>query len=170
MRNQKYRTGLKRVAAAIVDCIVFLPLLLLEQWIYKSTTNTSILFLWAIVIYFLPLLYSIILHYRTGQTIGKWVAGVKVLDITETRLLTLKQSIFRDGFYLLVAIIAVSYYGILFQASDNKEDLLTDFRNFSDNPVFFWTVLQLITMFTNTRRRGIHDYMAKSIVVITIGR
>ena len=44
MDTKKYRTGLKRLWAAIIDGIVFMPLLLFEQWIYKTTNNVSLYF------------------------------------------------------------------------------------------------------------------------------
>ena len=167
MDKERYRTGLKRLWAAIVDGIVFMPLLLVEQWIYKTTNSVSILFTWATFVTFAPLIYSIILHYRYGQTIGKWVAGVKVLDISETRKLTLRQSIYRDIFYLMVAAIGFLYYGFLFIRSDNKENVLGDYSSFSDDPILWWTLIELITMFTNSRRRAVHDFLAKSVVIRT---
>ncbi len=167
MDKEKHRTGLKRLWAAIVDGIIFMPLLLVEQWIYKTTDNISTLFIWATFVSFAPLFYSIILHYKNGQTIGKWVAGVKVLDISETRKITLRQSIYRDSFYLVVALVGLIYYIVLLARSDDKQNILSDYSSFSDNPVFWWTLIELITMLTNSKRRALHDFIAKSIVVRT---
>ncbi|MEO6135656.1 MAG: RDD family protein [Ginsengibacter sp.] len=167
MSTEKYRTGLKRFWAAILDGIVFLPFLLLEQWIYKTTNNISFLFIWATFIVFAPILYSIILHYKYGQTYGKWVVGVKVLDINENRKLTLYQSIYRDSFYLLVAFIALFYYAVLLMHTGEKGNILNDYSSFADKPIFWWTAIELITMLTNSKRRALHDFIAKSIVVRT---
>jgi uncharacterized RDD family membrane protein YckC len=165
MDTEKYRTGLKRLWAAIVDWIVFLPLLLVAKWIYKSTGNISLLFAWETFFVFAPLVYSVILHYKYGQTIGKWVATVKVLDISETRTLTLRQALYRDSFYLLVAIIGFVYYIFLLTRTDDPISVLNNYSSFSDNPVFWWTLIELITMLTNARRRAVHDFIAKSVVV-----
>ncbi|RYE53026.1 MAG: RDD family protein [Sphingobacteriales bacterium] len=167
MDTEKYRTGLKRLWAAIVDGIVFLPFLLVEQWIYKTTSNISMLFAWATFFAFAPLIYSVVLHYKYGQTIGKWVAAVKVLDISETRMLTFRQAIFRDIFYLLVAITGFVYYAVLLRQTDDQQSVLADYSRFSDNPVFWWTLIELITMLTNSKRRAVHDFIAKSVVVRT---
>lgn len=167
MDTEKYQTGLKRLWAALIDGIVFLPLQLVEQWIYKTTSNTSILFAWVTFVAFVPLVYSVILHYQYGQTIGKWVATVKVLDISETRRLTLLQAMIRDSFYLTVAITGFVYYGFLLTRTDNPEAVLTDYLSFSDNPVVWWTLTELITMLTNSKRRAVHDFLAKSVVVRT---
>lgn len=165
MDTEKYRTGLKRLWAAIVDWIVFLPLLLVAKWIYQCTSNTSILFGWETFVAFAPLVYSVILHYKYGQTIGKWVATVKVLDISETRTLTLRQALYRDGFYLLVALIGVGYHGLLLTKTADPARVLSDYSIFADNPVFWWTLIELITMLTNRKRRAVHDFLAKSVVV-----
>jgi uncharacterized RDD family membrane protein YckC len=165
MNTEKYRTGLKRLGAAIVDGIIFMPLLLIERWIYKTIINTSILFTWTTIIGFAPLIYSITLHYKYGQTIGKWVAGVKVLDIGETRKLTLHQSIYRDGFYLLVSVLGTFYYGFLLTRSNNAENILSEYSSFSYNPVFWWNLIELVSMLINSKRRAVHDFLAKSVVV-----
>lgn len=167
MDTEKYLTGLKRLWAAIVDGIVFMPLLFVEQWIYKATNNISTLFIWATFVSFAPVIYSVILHYKTGQTIGKWVAGVKVLDISETRKLTPRQSIYRDSFYLIVTIVGLSYYSFLLISSVDKQGILIDYLNFSANPIFWWTLIELVTMLTNSKRRALHDFIAGSIVIKT---
>jgi uncharacterized RDD family membrane protein YckC len=167
MDTEKYRTGLKRFWAAIVDGIVFMPLMLVELWIYKTTDNVYILFVWATFASFAPLIYSVILHYKNGQTIGKWVAGVKVVDISETRNITFRQSIYRDGFYLIVGLAGLIYYCFLLTRTYDKEGILADYSSFSDNPIFWWTLIELITMLTNSKRRALHDFIANSIVVRT---
>jgi uncharacterized RDD family membrane protein YckC len=75
MDNQKYKTGVKRLGAAIVDGIVFMPLLLVEQWLLGKTDNSSIILSWTVFTTLLTLFYSIFTHYKYGQTIGKWVTG-----------------------------------------------------------------------------------------------
>lgn len=167
MDTERYRTGLKRFWAAFVDGVVFLPLLLAELWIHKATNNISILFIWATFVSFTPPVYSVILHYKTGQTVGKWVAGVKVLDISEARKLTFFQSIYRDGFYLLVALIGLLYYGFLLTRTDGTIDILADYTNFSNMCGFWWILLEIMTMLTNSKRRALHDFIARSVVVKT---
>ena len=167
MDTKKYRTGLKRLLAAIIDGIIFIPFLFIEQWIYKTTNNVYLLFCWTTFLVFAPIIYSIFLHFKFGQTYGKWVVGVKVLNIREKTTLTLRQSIYRDSFYLLVAIIGLLYYGALLMRNSDQETILTEYSSFSDNPIFWWTLIELITMLTNSKRRALHDFIAKSIVVRT---
>jgi len=161
----KYQTGLRRLGAAIVDGIIFTPIYFVERWLYNQTESDTLMIVWIIFTGFLPILYSIILHWNYGQTIGKWVTGVKVLDITELETLTLKQSILRDSFYLAVEIIGLAFFSFLFLQSSAPEYLINDYKNFSNQPIFWWTLLELVTMLTNNKRRALHDFLARSVVV-----
>jgi uncharacterized RDD family membrane protein YckC len=165
METEKYRTGFKRLLAAIVDGIVFLPFLLVDRWLIKTTANDYVLMTWLSLTAFIPIFYSIILHYKFGQTIGKWVAGVKVLDVSENRNINFKQSFIRDAVYLLFEIIGFLYFFILVVKTGDTHYMLDGFNGFAATPFFIWTLLEIITMLTNNKRRAIHDFIAKSVVV-----
>jgi uncharacterized RDD family membrane protein YckC len=164
MREEKYRTGLKRFSAAIVDSIVFMPLLLVDKWLYNSNQNQDILITWLILTSFLPIFYSIFLHYKYGYTIGKWVAKVKVLDVSETHTISLRQSIMRDIVLLLAQVISLIYI-LVYSYSESQGSFVTDYEDFTGIPLFIWTIAELISMLTNEKRRAIHDFIAKSVVV-----
>lgn len=167
MDNQKYQTGLKRLGAAIVDGIVFMPLLLVDQWLLGKTDNNSLIISWTIFTTFLTLFYSIFAHYKYGQTIGKWVTGVKVLDISESNTLPLRQSILRDSFYLVIEVIGLLYFMFLVLQTGKTEYILNDYRSFADQPILWWTLIELISMLTNPKRRAVHDFIARSVVIRT---
>jgi uncharacterized RDD family membrane protein YckC len=93
------------------------------------------------------------------------VAGIKVLDATETKNISIKQSIARDSVYLIVQLIALSYFLVQSFTQNNNEIFINDFNDFSSTPLLVWTLLELITMLTNSKRRAVHDFLAKSVVV-----
>ena len=161
----KYGTGLKRVWAAIIDGIIFLPIVLLGNWVFKIQRHIYIEFIWTAFLIFASALYVTILHYKYGQTFGKWVVGLKVLDVSETRNLTLQQAILRDIFDWILAIIATIYYGYLVLRNNTEHSLIQDYAEFSDNPFWNWTLLELVSMMTNRKRRALHDFIASSVVV-----
>ena len=167
MDIQKYQTGFKRLGAAFIDGIVFTPFILIHQWLIERTNNTFLLISLTIFTPFLTLFYSIFAHYKYGQTIGKWVVGVKVLDVSETKMLTLRQSILRDSFYLTIEIIGLLYFTFLVLQTGQTEYILDDYRNFADQPILWWTIIELITMLTNSKKRAVHDFLAKSVVIRT---
>ena len=165
MDTEKYRTGLKRIWAAIVDGIVFMPFLLVDRFLISPTTNEYLIIGWQTFTVFIPIFYSIILHYKYGQTIGKWVAGVKVLDISEIKTISLRQSVLRDSFYLTVELIGFLYFIYMVFKTEDTQYFFDGFKDFAGTPFFIWTLLELITMLANSKRRAIHDFLAKSVVV-----
>jgi uncharacterized RDD family membrane protein YckC len=167
MDTEKYRTGLKRIWAAIVDGIVFMPFLLVNRFLISPTTNEYLIIGWQTFSVFIPIFYSIISHYKYGQTIGKWVAGIKVLDISETKNINIRQSILRDSFYLTIELIGFFYFLFMVVKNEDTSYFMVGFNEFADTPFFIWTLLELITMLTNKKRMAIHDFLAKSVVVRT---
>jgi uncharacterized RDD family membrane protein YckC len=161
----RYETGWKRFWAAIVDMIVFMPFLLISKWMVQSGYDASLFMAWTIFTTLVPIAYSVLLHYKYGQTIGKWVTGIKVIDVSETRLISLRQSLMRESFYLGIELIALFYFLFLvFQVGDINY-IIEDYRSFTDLPYFLWLLLELVSMLTNKKRRAVHDFLAKSVVV-----
>ena len=163
MYTEKYRTGRKRFWVAIVDGIIFMPLLFVDRWFLNHADKTSLILSWTICSIFLPSLYSILLHYKYGHTIGKWVAGLQVVDLGETKKMTLKQSVLRESFYLIISIAGLS---LVFQTGDAGY-IFNSYQKFANQAILWWTLIELITMFSNSKRRALHDYIAKSVVVRT---
>ena len=163
MEEEKYRTVRKRIWAGIVDIIVFMPFLLVDRFLISQTTNDYIIINWEAFTFFSPILYRIVAHCKYGQTIGKWVAGVKVLDISETRTISLGQSILRDSFYLAIQLLNLFYFFFIGQ-------IRLFFKESNDLAyplLLIWILLNIITMLSRSNRRAIYDVLAKSVVVRT---
>jgi uncharacterized RDD family membrane protein YckC len=161
----RYETGWKRFWAAIVDGIVFMPFLLAGHWIEQSAYDASLVMAWTIFATFAPIVYSVLLHYKYGQTIGKWVTDIKVIDVSETRLISLRQSLLRESFYIGIELIALLYFLFLVVQAGDINYIVEDYRSFTDIPFFLWLLLELVSMLTNKKRRAVHDFLAKSVVV-----
>lgn len=90
---------------------------------------------------------------------------IRVVDQSETRLLTLKQSFMRDGIYILletigmviliIKIIELGHYPIGNSGIEYYLDWLST----------LWLLLEIGTMLTNERRRAVHDIIAGSVVI-----
>ena len=170
MSNAKYHTGFRRLGAAIIDSIIFTPLLLADLWVLNQTDNVWIVFAWTVFNASLYYLYSIFFHYKFGRTIGKWVLRIKVLDISETKLLSLKQAILRDSLYLVIQLIGLLYFLYLVAKTGDLDIIIMDYRNFIDYSFLCWMALELISMLTNEKRRAIHDWLAGSVVIVAKGQ
>src|SRR5688572_26373148 len=141
MENLKYQTGLKRFGAAIVDAIVFIPLVFVDR---LFSSDITVRLIWTVFVVFLSLFYSIFLHYKYGQTIGKWVTRVKVVDIEEKKGLSLKQSFIRDSFNVICEVLALAYLCLLINQSYSLGDAFYKYRDFANKPEAIWIILELI--------------------------
>lgn len=158
-----YNTRFKRFLAAFFDGI-FLTLISKIQHLLPLD-NKIITISWIIFFALFGYAYSIFCHYRFGQTIGKFFMNVKVFDISETKKLTLKQAILRDSIGLIVLIY--SSIRILVDLHFNQIDFEIAQATFYSNAndiLAIWTLVELITMFFNKKRRALHDYLAKTVV------
>ena len=169
MSVSRYHTGLRRLGAAIIDSIIFTPLLFADLWVLNQTDNVWIVFAWTVFNSALYYLYSIFFHYRFGRTVGKWIVRIKVADISETRLLTLRQSILRDSLYVVIQLIGFIYFLYKVAQTGDIDIVIMDYRNFIDYSFLCWMAIELLSMLTNDKRRAIHDRLAGSVVIITRG-
>jgi uncharacterized RDD family membrane protein YckC len=160
----RYDTFSRRFFAGLIDGIIFIPIGLLDYLIIDSG-NTLVLTLGAIFSYSVFYIYTVYFHWSTGQTFGKKWMDVRVIDKSETRLLTLKQSFMRDSIYIILEtiglIILVSRIMQLGQYPLGESVI----ENYLDWLTTLWFLLEIGTMLTNERRRAIHDILADSVVV-----
>jgi len=161
----KYKIGKRRLLAAILDAIIVsVPYLVVTQ---NAThfENYTLVFWVAIIYPIIQISYSVLGHYYYGQTLAKSVLNIKVTDISESRKLTFKQAIYRDSVWILVEI--GGFVALILQSYN----LYTDSMFF--NTVSFiangfatwWFLLEVVTMFTNKKRRAIHDFLAGTVVI-----
>jgi len=113
------------------------------------------------------IVYSVLSHGFFGQTLGKRLAGVVVLDLSESPL-SMKQAILRDSPYVVMVALLLPFevnriwQGVsVFDPSVTtlSEDLMT-------YALLGWSLLEIITAVSNPMRRAIHDYLAGSVVVL----
>jgi uncharacterized RDD family membrane protein YckC len=85
--------------------LVFVPLGLLERSLSISERGPAILIIWSVLSYSAYWLYSVCLHARYGQTIGKMITRVKVLDRSERRVPTIREAFLRDTGYIRLSFV-----------------------------------------------------------------
>ncbi|MCY9824847.1 RDD family protein [Vibrio chagasii] len=100
-----------------IDSIVFLPLEWIDNYVLSGVISSGGVFAWGVVNSLIGVTYYVGMHAKFGQTIGKMVTRVKVVDVSESRNLTLKQSCMRDIVpimlvpFSLYAYAQLSFYG-----------------------------------------------------------
>jgi uncharacterized RDD family membrane protein YckC len=162
--ERKYQTGSSRFWAALIDGLIFLPLGLLEDFVLLPTENKFGFMVWIIFNILLSCAYSVLLHAKYGQTLGKMVMKVKIVDDSETKPITLEQAFMRDIVGIAIMAIAIIYLFIKFA---DIEVIEKGYDDFLIPWAFSWTAIELVTMLANSKRRAVHDFIAGTVVVQT---
>jgi hypothetical protein len=115
------------------------------------------------------------MHSKHGQTIGKRIGKVKVVDHKTENDISFKQAFLRDAIpitiyvailvYLLFMVFTGKLSAEVFnhppntnRTEDTGLDLLVKISS-------WWYIAEIITMLTNKKRRAIHDFIAGTVVV-----
>ena len=166
--NLKYKTGIRRLGAVIVDTLVFVPLEFADNFVQANLGNKIGLVFWLTFMTALTIFYFVFMHYNYGQTFGKMVANVKVVNLDLTRNLTIRQALLRNSFYIAVETIGLLYFVVELISGDlSTRELLDGFDEFGGTVVLIWVLLELLSMLINDKRRAIHDFIAGSVVIKT---
>jgi uncharacterized RDD family membrane protein YckC len=165
--SMQYKTFWLRLWSAIVDGLVFLPIAFLNNFLSDPQRDSGVLVVWAIISYSAYWLYSVLLHARYGQTLGKMATRIKVLDRSGGHIPTLKQALIRDSGYIIVNTLFLIWFIYLVVTGR-----YTDSSQLLNGPAILliyaslgWSLLEIITMATNKKRRAFHDYIAGTVVV-----
>ncbi len=162
---ERYFTFWRRLAAGIFDSFILFvyssaPLSLIQvndQYsIFLMTTGLSIMFI----------LYNVLLTGLFGNTVGKLVMGIKVLDLDEVRVIGVKRAFIRDLVPIILQVAGLLILGLsLFPQMSISENFSAIAENVVQDVAFYWLVLELVTMFLNSKKRSVPDLLASSVVI-----
>lgn len=163
----KYNTLYARFFALILDSILLLPLGILSEWSEEFSDAPVKFQLIKIFIYSASFFYVVLMHYFFGQTVGKMLMKIKVLDLSE-KPISFFQSVLRDIAQLLSIFVFVIFGDPEFFINQSK-----DVAEFAKNPVansfyillMIYGLADIIVFFTNEKRRALHDYIARTVVI-----
>lgn len=164
----KYKTFGPRFWAGFIDGLVFLPISAFDTYLSSPARSPLILISWAIVSYSAYWLYSVSLHARYGQTLGKRVMHVRVMDVSEDRIPSLGQAFLRDSGYILINVSSLVYFIYIVAAQryvNGTEQINSLPGRIIESASLGWFLLEVVTMFTNSKRRAIHDFIARTVVL-----
>jgi len=165
----RYSTFWRRFWAEWIDVLIFLPWFLAHHFVLKHPPKAAVLICW-VTLYFLVLRgYKVVLHARFGQTAGKAVTRIRVMNIAEDRLPSIKQAFLREIGSIILSACTLGYWIYLITTHNftAKARLASIFLSILFKLDFGWIVMEFVTMMTNKRRRAIHDFIASTVVVRT---
>lgn len=172
-RELKYWTFGPRFWTGWVDACVLWPTQLLGLCVTLFAPSPKL----AITIVGLQTLlnvgYTVCLHAKYGQTVGKMVCKVRVVDHDTEGPITFKQALIRECIPFLASLGVIAY----------EIALVTDDSNVSVAPngrlayhgdlallgliPALWFFAEIVTMLSNDKRRALHDYLADTVVIRT---
>ncbi len=92
---------------------------------------------------------------------------IQVMDVSEKKKLTLKQAVLRESIYIVVEIVLlVSLFLVVlqtgrYQLTGTTLLITTAFQYAS----LGWFLIEIISLWTNKKRRSVQDYLADSVVL-----
>jgi len=162
----KYATFWRRVGANGIDWLIYLPVAIGAQFLAHASPDPMLQATPGFIVSLLFFLYSIVLHGRNGQTLGKRAAGVRVLDFSKEGL-TVAQAITRDLVplsFTIASFVVIVNVGLPSELSGLDFAALIPGLALLSIPLL-WGLAEILTMATNRKRRAIHDVIAGSVVV-----
>lgn len=165
----RYSTFWPRLWAGFLDGLVFSPISIAASYLLWPNHGTIFLICWTIFETSAYYVYSVWMHAHYGQTLGKKWMGVQVLNVAEDRIPTLWQAFLRDigDIALTAAGLCYTLYLILthhYSPAVVETSLFLGVVSWANTG---WFVLEMVTMFTNPKRRAFHDLIAGTVVVRT---
>jgi uncharacterized RDD family membrane protein YckC len=171
----KFAGLFRRFYAQIIDALILLPLSLLSFWTMASARGA------APAVFALTTLlahgYHIWFHARSGQTIGKRIANIRVVSVSGERI-SWREASLRSSVDVLVGIpqlIAMLMALSLLTDAElsagliERSTLLTerapDWGRYVRYVANAWYWSEFVVMLFNAKRRALHDFIAGTVVV-----
>jgi uncharacterized RDD family membrane protein YckC len=160
----KYKTTPRRVMAAIIDGFIFWPIAYFLNLIPNNEGYAAVAIeLLSLIIY---IFYVVALTTKYGGTIGKLLMNVRVFDISESRYANTKQVLIRESVGIIFSMCTSAFMlHEMMNGAKHNEITLNPFYLFLAYGFLSWSILEIITTLTNSKRRAIHDFMANTVII-----
>lgn len=165
----KYSTFWPRCWAAIIDGFIFVAILYVECLFFGVEYDVQDKFLQALNAIQLTV-YIILMHGLFGQTVGKMFMNVKVLDYVTESDIDIKQALRRESVNLIINIVWASIILLIAVSIDSTGSITVSLSYMILGftlLAFVWGISEFITMLLNDKRRAVHDFIGRTVVVRT---
>lgn len=172
--SHRYLTFGPRFWTGSVDNCVLWPVGFLTFALHGVAMPPGLLVVVLVVQNLTWLFYAVIMHAKYGQTYGKMVCKVKVVDFKTEGALTFRQAFLREGIPMVLCLGIVGYEIALILTGQLSQKQLAD-GTIASHSMFWllaalpllWYVAEVVTMLTNRKSRALHDFIAGTVVVRT---
>jgi uncharacterized RDD family membrane protein YckC len=171
----RYSTFWPRFWTGTIDACVLWPITLIASSLLTLNIPRSLAASLVAIPSLAWFLYTVVMHARYGQTVGKMVTKVRIVDFHTEGKISFRQALLREGLPILLGLALLGYKVsailsgrlTLGDLASGKE--LAVSRSFWLLAVLpgLWFAAEVLTMLTNPKRRALHDYIAGTVVVRT---
>lgn len=163
---EKYQTFTPRLFALIIDALIFLPLYFLDDFVKEAGFLPAVFALWLLLSNAAQPVYSILMHGIYGQTLGKMLMKVKVVDAFE-KPITFHHAVLRELPYLSFNF-SLTFFTM--SQSFNAVDIPGFVPPAGDIILFLmivWSIADIAVFLVSDKRRSLHDFIAGTVVIRT---
>lgn len=168
----KYQTIFLRCIAFIIDCFLLIPLGFFfpdisSAFVKNGLSQELSIFTVSILFWLFFNFYYILMHAFFGRSVGKFLAGIKVVNSAEMKI-NLGQSMVRSLPQIIPVIIILGFNSrYLLTGETNQKDIqvASAVGSLLNIAILLWTVLNIIVALSDDKHRALHDYFAGTIVV-----
>ena len=171
--DDKYSTFGPRFWAGPVDSCILWPLGFIASFLLALNVPRSMAALIVMVESLAWILYAVLMHGYYGQTVGKMITKVRVVDFRTEGRISFRQAWLREGIPLVLSLGVLGYQMFDILAGNLAPRAVENGKAMLSNKLLWvlvviqmlWFVAEVLTMLTNEKRRALHDYIAGTIVV-----
>jgi uncharacterized RDD family membrane protein YckC len=169
-----YATFWQRLAAGVIDVFVLSPLVLVDG---RPSSKVGVALV-GVPLAFAYAAYSIYMHGHGGQTVGKRLMGIRVVAVNGQPIawrqawlrgaldivLSLSDAVAR--LMALASIADAKFYGV--PPDVRFANLIAAEPSWTKTVMWIgaaWALSEVVVMLFNTKRRGLHDFVAGTVVI-----
>lgn len=153
MDDKLYKTIGERATALMIDRFLLSFIELIIGLIFDYFYDYSI---------WIFMLYRVIMHSLYGQTIGKKILHVKVVDVRTNQRLKINKVLLREITLSLIIFLIYSYRYFERLNYDSRYEWVVKVMGISGTALL---IAEVIILFLNKRKRTLHDFISNSAVV-----
>ena len=164
----KYNTTGARIVAAILDGLVLGQLSYIDDLVDDYSHSAFLLIAWTVISMSAFQVYTIILHGRFGQTLGKMAMQIKIVSYPDESPISYRQAFIRELPYTILLVFnLVLTVTLIVNPERSFDPVMKAMAVFPALTGFLWILVEMVTMLFNAKRRAVHDLIAKTVVIKT---
>lgn len=171
----RYSTFWPRFLTGWVDNLVLWPIGFVTSVVFSFNIPKELAAFLIVMESLAWLIYTVTMHARYGQTVGKMVTKVRVVDFRTEGMISWKQAWLRESIPMLLSLVFLGWEiflvlsGSVSPRTFRTSEAMAPGKGFWILMLipFLWFVAEVLTMLTNEKRRALHDIIAGTVVVRT---